>query len=970
MERNETFMNFGSIRNVCSASSSLNVASTSENKFYQDTQHRHRKSPRKRLRGTRTSALVIDQLKSSFQYAGDFAPHMRTRRNWRPEFLIRYLGDNRRRDNEEYATVQCGKSCRSFAPDTPRTYSIGLYFGVKSINNIDNFLNSCSTIRSLKRLVRRLMVVCKHWVAQSTTAISSTTVSLKERASQQTEVIDSTKLANVSKLDQSQKISCHSHQTYEDIEEENSDDVSSTLQNNCVVDDYFPTLYFNHYIVKKYCKHCGSRLRWLTKKDAQVQTSDKKDAQVQTSCTRTSRRKKTTRKLKSMNEEILRRDEPTSRSSIADFRPDFLDDSSKANRNEELRLSIRSLENNRAEYINKFTAVQRQIEEITATLRETCDSEKSLRDNSENCGRYFLSTREDANVDAQQNTNPDKIEENEIIGGRLDDRESVEKILDVGNVDDEALVFTGKRYSKDTIISMADLHERSDVDDIFVRDCIRAFTIKQMLHPSNGISTYSHKKAAKCRCVKQISFDLDLTKDDEEETRIFSAEDRSLGEVHLRNFAVTNGDENAKVIIGDFVDLDEPKYHKMTANEEMGEIAVLNGIKNRIDRDFDDLSTKNENDTEDFLTVSQKNINLDCDSQLYRSAATEDTTSATIVESPLNPDSIETQIRESIWVDTMCELSNRHSTFSLYHSCTQFPSFVSLRENQDEPEAEDQSVIDDDSYSNSHSNVDHSRVSSNEHSQSSLNLDRSHDMQVIARHDTSANKSLSETVNESNDACDMFESREVTNKVYNCGYIFDDSNEEEKKSRVHPRQQYTADTTFETSKSSRYIGSIDSGVFVNSSLIDLQPHESSFDDSKPKHKRKQRRVTKRVLHGSSRTFDFSSDSSSCCTDDTLDRRINDVIRDLTKNLVLCERKVRMKLREMRKTGLRTRETRYSQHSPPRACKFNDSLYDAHCDFFKSPRRSNEDERISAVSTPSFMSLPESEIEDRGSVCEL
>lgn len=128
----------------------------SENRFCQDTQLRHRKSPRKRLRVTRTLALVIDQLRSSFQRAGDFTPRMRARRNWRSEFLRRYLSDNRRGDNEECATVRRGGSCcRSFVRETPRIYSIGLRSCARNLSDGDDLLNALGAIRNFWRRFRR-----------------------------------------------------------------------------------------------------------------------------------------------------------------------------------------------------------------------------------------------------------------------------------------------------------------------------------------------------------------------------------------------------------------------------------------------------------------------------------------------------------------------------------------------------------------------------------------------------------------------------------------------------------------------------------------------------------------------------------------------------------------------------------------------------------------------------------------------
>jgi len=129
-----------------------------ENGFSQDAQYRPRKSPRKKLKAARTSAsLVIDQLKSIFWCPDDFASRIRTRRNWRPEFLMRYLCDNRRSCNEGCnAVLRYGK--RNFVPEIPKIYSIGLHSGARGLSNNGDLSSSCGAIRNFRKrfsIVRR-----------------------------------------------------------------------------------------------------------------------------------------------------------------------------------------------------------------------------------------------------------------------------------------------------------------------------------------------------------------------------------------------------------------------------------------------------------------------------------------------------------------------------------------------------------------------------------------------------------------------------------------------------------------------------------------------------------------------------------------------------------------------------------------------------------------------------------------------
>lgn len=124
----------------------------------QDAQYRSRKSPHKRLKVTRTStSLMIDQLKSIFWCPGDFVSPIRTRRNWRPEFLMKYLRDSRRGCNEGCNMI-LRHDKRNFVPEAPKIYSIGLQFGARSLSDSDDLSSSYGAISNLKKrfsIVRR-----------------------------------------------------------------------------------------------------------------------------------------------------------------------------------------------------------------------------------------------------------------------------------------------------------------------------------------------------------------------------------------------------------------------------------------------------------------------------------------------------------------------------------------------------------------------------------------------------------------------------------------------------------------------------------------------------------------------------------------------------------------------------------------------------------------------------------------------
>jgi len=406
---------------------------------------------------------------------------------------------------------------------------------------------------------------------------------------------------------------------------------------------------------------------------------------------------------------------------------------------------------------------------------------------------------------------------------------------------------------------------------------------------------------AKCHFIKQLSLDSDIIKN-ENKLQEFSFKNESFDKVYLKNnFTILNNDTHKKDLAGNLVDLKESRYYQKIFEEKVGEVAILEDIKRRIDRDFDDPpSERSENDVEDFFTVSQKSSNFNRDNVDVPSVTIiEKSKSTPIVATNFEPTEI--QIR-SMSVDAMSECSNKNSALSKYFSCTQISSLVSLTENEDElaVKADDSTI---ESHSNYHYYDSRSNFSLNNYSLS--NLDSSLDcscssFEYISRYDSSAqyitpNKYLIGMVNKSDDTFKISEDHEsvVKNRICNWEHpSLEESGEKEWRTRKH----YMADSTLETSKSSRYVGSIDSGVF-SSSLIDLYPAKKSFYTGKSKFQKK-RCADK--FDGPSTVVDSGSDSSY--TNDTLDQKVNDVVRDLTKNLILCERRAKMKLR--------ARDTRY------------------------------------------------------------
>ncbi|XP_018314125.1 uncharacterized protein [Mycetomoellerius zeteki] len=905
----------------CSSSNLFNVVRIRESGFSQDTQHRQRNSPRKRLKVARTSAsLMIDQLKSVFWYPGDFLSYIRMRRNWRPEFLMRYLRDNRCSCNDKCDTV-LRHDKRNLVPEVPKIYSIGLHCGARNLSDNDYLSSSYDTISNLKKrfnIDRRPMIICKYWITQSapTSSLSTVAMSLKAHTDRQTMIIDCTEsMEIIRKYNQTQESNDNSHhnQLYKHVEEKKI--ASDILRNDRAIDDhsFIPDGSKDPFMRKDH--NCDS---FRMTRDAQIQTSNKKNL----------RRRKIKRKSKPATERISYRKHYNNEPRIAtDFRIGS-HSSSRQSHHDEPWLRVRVLENKRAEYINKFTAVNRQIEEITATLRDTCCSDESSRNNLENCDEYFSSISDDTKVNwsgvenkstivREKNTSKEKnglVNIKRIIGElKSDTSKNVSEILHVNSNNNE-IVFS----AKDVISSSR------NPNDSFGRDIVRAM---ETVYSSNRISIQNKK--AKYHFIKQLSLDLDVIKNENDELQEFSIKNESFDKVYLKNnFTILNNDTHKKDLAESPIDLKESRYYKKTFEEKVGEVAILEDIKRRIDRDFDDPpGERSENDTEDFCTISRKSSN-------FRNNVI-DVPSVTIIEksksTPLivatNLEPTEIQIHGSMSVGAMSECSNKNSALSKYFSCTQIPSLVSLTENEDELAVK---------------TVDNS----------SLDCSCS-SFEYISRFNPSAqyttpNKSLIGMVNKSDDTFEVPKGRESVAKNRICNWEHPPLEKSgEKEWRTGKR--YTADSTFETSKSSRYVGSIDSGVF-SSSLIDPYPAERSFYAGKSKFEKK-RRAEK--LDGPSTAVDSGSDSSY--TNDTLDRKVNDVVRDLTKNLILCERRAKMKLR--------ARYTRYPQDILSHAYKFSRNLYDTCCNFFNSSQSSTEDERIVSISTPSLLSLSDSEIED-------
>jgi len=685
----------------------------------------------------------------------------------------------------------------------------------------------------------------------------------------------------------------------------------------------------------------------VIRKDAEIQTSSR------TSRTSWWRRRTRERGSRTTSEETFRRacdDEPAPRATYEKetFSAGLRSRSDGKDHVEKSRLTVRVLENKRAEYIDKFNAVNRQIEEITATLRETCCSGRNPRGN--NPDEYEYLAADNAKVKAKRRFDESeaavlpKADDGEDPDSISAESEGEQETSRVERVDDEAssVMVLGENTEKNSRLAAVLPMDRYGDSDLFLRDFGGALATNE--------TARSERRVTKRRQVaKEISVDLDDSgrKEERDEREESSIEDESSSEIYAKDdFGLSNSDEYARAMpIDDLVGALEGLRSKKIAEEKMGERAMLVDIKRRIDRDFDNLPAEKRegNDSaEDFLVIPrQKSNSLETakcrfyDTTTPRGIIEESRSTPLLTYGQSTSDTSDVRIRDSTSVGTVSDYSNRNSTLSKYFSCTQLSSLISLSENEDELERyalNDQDTIARDlscanlrSDSNYYdldlgSSADYLNRDSNPNDSTYSNRDSSFNRSsfnagyAIRYYDSSApykspGEFLIEPFKRRNDMFERSEDGDLENKVYGYEYLSRD-NGKAKESGIELEKRYTTDSTFDsTSKSSRYIGSIDSGVFVNSSLIDFYPHESSVDAGKSGVKRKI--PCTRSLNESS--LDSSSDGS--CTDDTLGQKVDDVVRDLTKNLILCERRARMRLEEMHKS-FRAKEAPYVRIRDP------------------------------------------------------
>ncbi|XP_071859468.1 uncharacterized protein isoform X1 [Bombus fervidus] len=108
------------------------------------------------------------------------------------------------------------------------------------------------------------------------------------------------------------------------------------------------------------------------------------------------------------------------------------------------------------------------------------------------------------------------------------------------------------------------------------------------------------------------------------------------------------------------------------------------------------------------------------------------------------------------------------------------------------------------------------------------------------------------------------------------------------------------------------------------------------------------------------TYDFDTDSSY--SDDSLNRRIDVVIKEFTENLILSERKAKTKLRKM-ENSTRHRQTSKRRKNRQQAQRVTESILKrSSTTKFESSPRLNDDDWVISSSTPPLFSFSDSEID--------
>ncbi|KAG7203178.1 hypothetical protein KM043_010289 [Ampulex compressa] len=132
---------------------SISIAAPRTNIEEMVAPRKYRRSPRKHCRVARATPLFIDRLRTDLQRPDYFVQRVRSCRNWCPEFLSKYFRENNCECEEEDCGRLSSSGTKTLAPERPKIYSVGLQGGsnASKMSSSEEFPGLSAIVKSLRR---------------------------------------------------------------------------------------------------------------------------------------------------------------------------------------------------------------------------------------------------------------------------------------------------------------------------------------------------------------------------------------------------------------------------------------------------------------------------------------------------------------------------------------------------------------------------------------------------------------------------------------------------------------------------------------------------------------------------------------------------------------------------------------------------------------------------------------------------
>ncbi|KAK2574971.1 hypothetical protein KPH14_008734 [Odynerus spinipes] len=388
-----------------------------------------------------------------------------------------------------------------------------------------------------------------------------------------------------------------------------------------------------------------------------------------------------------------------------------------------------------------------------------------------------------------------------------------------------------------------------------------------------------------------------------------------------------------------------------------GESEILEDIRRRIDEDFERSSLKFEEDLEDFCLSRgarsyDKSYSLDNESFLdvdddllmgieqsksmpmITSTATNrrSSKSVTLMSSTLVEDDFYDPKSSGITLskDTFKEYRPIESNESKYPSCTDLSSMNSIicYSTYDFPSACLESTIVCPEKTPTKESVDHRNY--DVHSILSQSFSTS-DVSMSKEYESASSKNDTSCLDLSKEMEDILTNSKSEYEIMGESSDYD-------RSKTNLRKGHLRGSSLKERKSSRHLlESIDSGVMTDYSRNDLRAYGNPANRNTNDYYIYENQFKINLTKNSEDLPMFDFDSDSTYSDDSLDRRVDTVVKECTESLIHLERRIKVKLKTIEKQA--------------------DDSTDDFLAFFDW---SSGDERIGSISTPSLVSLTDSE----------